>query len=165
MPFDLAACSNNLFHMFISFSVKRLGLYLAFFFICRFLSFQSCLCLLIFHTLTPAHTPRSVKRQRADGHNHERMAVVSGRSSQLLSPGCRSWLFRLPPGPPLPRHSVVRCLTKCPLSPQVSAAHMVGEGNGNTATELSQGPRGSWQKSKLWRALRVNLLPQRKTRD
>lgn len=142
----------------------------AFFFIYSFLSFQSCPCLLV---LFPMHTPthsRSVKCQREDGCNLnlwilERVAMVSRQSSQAALPrpvdvdclacslGLCSW------------DTLLLSVWTNALSPQVSAAHMVGEWNGNRPTELPKGPRGSWQKAKLWRARWVNLQLKEKNQE
>lgn len=152
--------------MFISFSVKRFGPHFSFYLL--FPEFSVLPLLARSPAPTPPHTPPGVwsgnvlmvtaSHSRKDGRGLQR--VIPG-----CCPPCRGWRLSLWPGPPFLRCLVTVCLTKRPLSPQVSAAHMVGERNGNRPAELFQGLRRRWQKAKLWRAQRVSLLPQRKTRE
>lgn len=171
MPFALAVCSDNLFHMFICFSVKKFGSSFLFYLSFPEFSVLSLLVGSLSHTYPPTHT-RSVKWQCADRCHFntwvlERAAVVSELLTQVAVPrtaggdclACGLGLCSRD------RHSVAVWLTKCLLSPQVSAAHMVREWNGNRPTELPKGPRGSWQKAKHWRAQWVHLLAQRKTQE
>ena len=84
VPFDVAACFNNLFHMFISFSVKRFGPRLLFYLLFPGLSILSLLACSP-RPLPRTHPPRSVDR----GQPQHAGSWKDGRGLWTVIPGCR----------------------------------------------------------------------------